>query len=92
MVTVRVLKRFWDLKRKRTRVEGEVFQEEPERVAQIEEALPGYTERLVLEEGKAEGPDVRSMSLRELKALAKERGIDIPPRTPKDEIITLLEG
>lgn len=98
MATVKVLKRFWDRKRKVTREPGDVFTEPDKRVDEIQSRLPGYVD--VIADAAAEpekdvtetATGYSEMSTQELKALCAERGMDVPKRAKKAQLIALLEG
>lgn len=98
MATVRVLKRFWDRKRKVTRNPGDAFDESNERAAEIQSRLPGYVDVTIdvaapAEQGAADTTtDYSEMSSQELRSLCAERGIDVPKRAKKAQLIALLEG
>lgn len=84
MATVRVLKPFYDKVARTDRHVGETFSATSQRAEAIVTGLPGYAE-LVKE-------DLAAMKLNELKELAKERGVKVPAKATKAEIVELLEG
>lgn len=84
MVQVRTLRDFYDLVERVDRKEGDVFEATEERAARIAELLPGY-----VEVGRA---DLGSLKLAQLRELAAERGVEIPAKATKAEIVELLEG
>lgn len=83
MVKVKTLRTFYDLHHHADRKPGEVFEAPEERVARIQQMLPGYIE--VVEE-----VDYTKMSVQELIALAKERGVMPKGRTSKATLIEIL--
>ena len=84
MVKVITLRDFYDLVERVDRREGDVFEATEERAERIAQLLPGY-----VEVSKA---DLGSLKLAQLRELAAERGVDIPARATKAEIVELLEG
>ncbi len=84
MVQVRTLRDFYDLEERVDRKEGDVFEASEERARQIAELLPGY-----IEVGRA---DLGSLKVTQLRELAAERGIEVPAKANKAEIVELLEG
>lgn len=87
MPAVTVVLPFYDLKAHRGREAGETFEVDADRAAEIESRLPGY----VTVAGDAV-PDLSGMTVPQLRALASERGVDIPKGIRKAEIIELLRG
>lgn len=100
MTEIRVIKKFYDIKAKADRLPGETFEADEARARYIDEALPGYIEFTVAktaEARKAEGPADESANLAkktvaELTAIARERGIAIPAKPKKAELLMLLKG
>lgn len=88
MVRVKVLKSFYDLACHKDRGVGEEFDVTEERAAQIDRALPGYILVSKEEDGAAE--DMTKLTAAQLKALCEERGIAVPSRAKKADIIALL--
>lgn len=88
MVTVTVIKGFRDIQVHVDRKPGERFDATEERVKQIEAKLPGYISYTTNE--LKSGYD--DMSVDDLRALCKERGIKVPPRAGKAKLVSLLEG
>lgn len=84
MVTVIVLKPFYDLAAHVDRKEGEEFKAKPERAKRIANALPDYVS--IAEEAI----DYTKLSMQELTALAKERGVMPKGRTSKAMLIEIL--
>lgn len=86
MATVKVRRAFWDRLAKANRLPGESFRASAGRAKQIVGALPdGY-----VEVSEDDGPDVRSMSVQELRALAAERGAKVPAKATKATLLELL--
>lgn len=106
-VSLTVLVPFYDLHAHRLRAEGETFEATEGRAAEIAAVLPGYVEfdgagtaNAKENKGEAEGPakdeetakqDLSKNTVAQLKAIAAERGIDIPKGSKKADIIALLE-
>lgn len=86
MVTVRVLKPFYDKVAKVDRNPGETFDATERRAEQISNRIPGYVELVV------EDIDLATLKIGELRELAKERGVKVPAKATKAEIVKLLEG
>lgn len=84
MATLRVLRPFYDKAERVDRRPGETFSASAQRAEVILAGLPGYAE-LVKE-------DLAAMTLSELKELAKERGVKVPAKATKANIVELLEG
>lgn len=84
MPSVRTLRPFYDLVERVDRREGDVFEATEERAAQIAQLLPGYVE--------VSAVDLGSLKLAQLRELAAERGVEIPAKATKAEILELLEG
>jgi len=84
MVKVKTLRGFYDLLERVDRHEGDVFDATEERAAQIAQLLPGYVEVSTV--------DLGSLKLAQLRELAAERGVEIPAKATKAEILELLEG
>ena len=100
MVTVTVVRTFYDLKKHKSRKAGTTFDATEERAAFIAAALPGYITYEAVEpayeqtvEPVADEPkeDISKLTVAQLKALCAERGIDVPKKTKKAEIIALLQ-
>ncbi len=99
MVSVTVLKGFLDLKAGPSgkahlyRRADSSFVTTDERASEIASKLPGYiTFEQAPEEAKpSDGADLKSLTARELKAIAAERGVVIPKNATKNKIISLLE-
>ena len=85
MVTVHVLKPFYDLVRRVDREAGEDFDASEERAAYIDAVLPGF-----ISYGAEEAVDLTKMTMQQLTALAKERGIKPKGRQSKASLIALL--
>lgn len=89
-VTVTVLRRFEDYAERCDREVGEEFEATVERAEEIDAKLPGYI-RILRDEAPAEQlPELSELSVAQLKALAKERGITIPAGTKKAGIVDIL--
>lgn len=100
MVTVTVIKTFWDRDEKTCRGPRTKFQATLERAMEISAKLPGYVKFDASEEPKAdvepkpEEPkqDLNALKVTELRAIAKERGVKIPAGAKKSDIVKLIEG
>lgn len=97
MVRVTVLRGFRDLKERVDRAPGETFMATPERAAFIASALPGFVSWEQAEPVPAEpveGPsvDLSKLKVAELRELAEGRGVEVPARAKKAELIKLIEG
>lgn len=106
-VSLTVLVPFYDLHAHRLRAEGETFEATEGRAAEIAAVLPGYVELKgegpaseKENKGEAEGPakdeatakqDLSRMTVAQLRAIAAERGTDIPKGSKKADIIALLK-
>lgn len=84
MVKVTTVRGFYDLLEDVDRKAGDVFDATEERAAKLAELLPGYV--------VAVEPELGSLKLAELRELAAERGVAIPAKATKAEIVELLEG
>lgn len=93
MVLVRVLRRFKDFKVHDYREPGDVFEVTEGRAAQIAAALPGYVsiEAAAEPEQPKEQVDLSKLTVTQLKGLCEERGIEVPKRAKKAELIALLD-
>ena len=87
MVTIEVLRPFYDLTKHRHLVAGETFEATEERAAQIDAALPGYVSVTAPVE---EAPDYARMTNPQLVNLCRERGIVPPKRAKKADLVALL--
>jgi hypothetical protein len=85
MVTVTVLAPFRDTTEHVGRKVGDTFTTTEERAAEIAAKLPGYVKY-------EKDSGLSDLSLEELKAIAEERGIEIPKRGGKAKLLSLLEG
>lgn len=97
MVTVEVLRAFYDLKEHRHRKAGTTFTATEDRAAYIASVLPGYISYTTVAEQKPEPepepepkPDYASMPYIDLMALARERGIQVKGRPKKADLIEVL--
>lgn len=96
MATVTVLRGFRDLKAHRDRVPGEVFEAPEERAAYIAARLPGYVEVTKPEQVAEPEPqedheaDLTKLTVPTLRSLCEERGIEVPKRAKKADILALL--
>ena len=95
MVTVEVLRAFYDIKEHRDRKAGTTFTATEERAAYIASVLPGYISYTTVAEQKPEPepepkPDYGSMPYIDLMALARERGIQVKGRPKKADLIEAL--
>lgn len=86
MVTVTVIIPFRDTTEHVGRRKGDTFTTTEERAKQIAARLPGYISY------KNEGSDLSSLDLDELRAIAEERGVEVPKRAGKAKLLSLLEG
>ena len=92
MAVVKVLRRFRDLKHHIDREVGETFEATEERAAQIAAALPGYVTYEVAEARPEPEPvDLTKLTVATLKALCKERGVEVPAKAKKADLIALLD-
>lgn len=85
MVNITVLKPFYDLKAHKNRMPGDTFEATEKRAAQIAAALPGYVSIK-----EAEPVDYASMTVQQLTALAKERGVLPRGRVSKATLVKIL--
>lgn len=99
MARVTVIRPFHDLVEDVDRRAGDVFDATDERARQLACVLPrGYVEveqpQIAEPEEKPadDMPDLLSMTVAQLKALASERGTEIPKGARKADIIKLLKG
>ena len=95
MVTVEVLRAFYDIKEHRDRKAGTTFTATEERAAYIASVLPGYISYTTVAEQEPEPepepkPDYASMPYIDLMALARERGIQVKGRPKKADLIEAL--
>jgi hypothetical protein len=88
MVTVTVLSPFRDTTEHVGRKVGDTFTATEERAAEISAKLPGY----VKYEKAERGDGLSELSIDELRAIAEERGIEVPKRGGKAKLLSLLEG
>jgi len=90
MVTITVKRHFWDVSAKTKRREGDTFTATIGRAKEIDQKLPGYityTEETVDE---SSDPALSSLDTQALRAIAEERGIEVPKRAGKSKILELL--
>ena len=96
MVRIKVLRSFWDLVVHVDRKVGDEFEVTEKRAAHIQNKLPGYVtviEAVVEPEEDAKEPvDLAKLTVATLKGLCAERGIEVPKKAKKADIIALLEG
>lgn len=98
MVTVRVNHGFVDLLNKVDRVAGEEFAATEARAEQLVQNLPpGFVEVVgkvaeTPEEAGTPTEDLAKKTVAELTAIAKERGITVPAKPKKAELLMLLKG
>lgn len=85
MVKVTTIRGFYDLLEDVDRVPGDVFEATEERVATLNKLLPGFVET-------SERTNLGALKVSELRELAAERGIKLPAKATKAEIVELLEG
>ena len=86
MVTVRVLRGFWDRIAKTSRLAGTEFEATRHRAEEIAERLPGFVE-IVEQEA-----DLESMTVAQLTELAGTLGIEVPKKAKKADLVALLRG
>lgn len=86
MVAVTVKRHFWDISAKTKRREGDTFTTTPERAKEIDQKLPGY----ITFTEEAKGSSLSSLGVQELRAIAAERGIEVPKRASKNQLIELI--
>jgi len=91
MARVKVLRRFRDLSEHVDREAGSTFAASLARAEEIDARLPGYI-TYEDEGGSPEEPDLSSLKVAELRAMASERGLTIPKNPTKARLIELLEG
>lgn len=89
MVRVKVLKPFRDLKAHVDRKVGDTFEAPEERAAHIDAALPGYVE-IQATAGEPVVAGLSGMTVAQLRALASERGVELPRGAKKADIIKAL--
>ena len=99
MVRVTVLRGFRDLKERVDRAPGETFMATPERAAFIASALPGFISWEQAPKPAPAGPvrevpvvDLSKLKVAELRELAERRGVEVPAKAKKAELIKLIEG
>lgn len=90
-VQVTVRKAFLDLKEHVDRKPGDVFEATEARAAYIANALPGYV-TYDATDGHETKTDYGSLKVAELRRLCEERGVDVPKRAKKADLVALLEG
>ena len=83
MVKVKTIRTFYDLHLHADRKPGDVFEMDEERFERFQSMLPGYIEAI-------EETDYTKMTLQELTALAKERGVMPRGRASKAALIEIL--
>lgn len=81
MVKIIVLKPFYDLHIHKDRIPGDEFEISEERFANLQQMLPGYIEAV---------ESYEKMTVQELTALAKERGVLPKGRVSKAQLIEIL--
>ena len=94
MATVTVLRVFWDLKARRKRVPGDVFEASEDRAADLESRLPQHVAVTYKPQVEAETStkDYASLTKAELQALCDERGIAYAKNASKAKLVGLLGG
>ena len=83
---IRVLRDFRDVRAKTNRDPGDTFEATEERFAEIARKLPGYVEAV------DDKTDLSALKVADLRAMAEERGIEVPKKATKATLIELLEG
>lgn len=91
MVKVKVLKPFRDLQEDTDREPGDVFDATEARASHIAHVLPGYVE-FVADDATVDEPDLVSLKVAELRALAEERGVDVPRNAKRADLVRALRG
>lgn len=86
MVNITVLKPFYDLKAHRDRHVGETFETSSKRAEDLEVVLPGY----ISVDEPEEQVDLTELTVEQLTALARERGVMPRGRTTKAQLVKLL--
>jgi len=89
MVTVTVNKAFRDLLEHVDREAGSTFVVSPARAEEIATRLPGY---ITYEAEPDQAPDLKSLTVAQLRAIAAERDVTIPKNASKARLIELLEA
>ena len=89
MVTVTVKRYFWDVSAKTRRREGDTFTATVGRAKEIDQKLPGYI-TYTEEADEPSDPALSSLDTQELRAIAEERGIEVPKRAGKQRLLELL--
>ena len=89
MVTVKVIRGFRDLREHVDREAGSTFVASLARAEEIAARLPGY---VTYEAAPDEAPDLKSLTVAQLRSLAGERGVTIPKNANKARLIELLEA
>ena len=95
MASLRVIRPFHDtLCDDVRRVPGDVFEATEERFLQLTARIPGYVERIDEPEkpAESEGHDLSSLTVAQLKAMCAERGIKVPVKAKKSDIVKVLGG
>ena len=90
---LRALKRFYDREAGRVRSPGDVFKADETRAAAIEEALPGYTERVSDDGAPAVSASSPSMdnTKAELIEAAGAMGVEVKSGWTKAEILAAIQ-
>lgn len=89
MATVRVLRVFYDLKARRKRKPGDVFEATTERANELVSEIPGHV-TVTDAEPPREAPDLTKLTNQQLVELCRERGVDVPKRYKKADLVALL--
>ena len=90
MVKVTVKRYFWDVSAKTRRREGDTFTATVGRAKEIDQKLPGYITYTEEEADEPSDPALSSLDTQELRAIAEERGIEVPKRASKQRLLELL--
>jgi len=88
MVTVTVLKAFYDLVEKVDRLPGDSFEATEDRAEHIDSVIPGY---VTYAKAEPEEVDLSKMKVAQLKALCADKGVEVPSGATKAQLIALLE-
>lgn len=100
MPTVRFVKRFGDRQAGKTRRRGEIAEVSEERAKQlrrigaaeiVQEPKPRRIQ-IPVPAAEEEPQGLADLTVKQLRELAEERGIDLPKYAKKDDLISLLES
>jgi len=94
-VKVKVLRNFKDLKENKFRKANEVFEATKERVEGINSTHHGSLVEVIKEDEEKTIPDeidVEDLTVKQIKELLDQMGIEYNSKLKKDELIELLQG